>query len=106
MRGCAFELLGEVEKAVGDRIGANDEIFVGIERLAGADHEVEPVVIARDRGHHQDGVGFFGVQGAVGDVGDREILDRLAAFEFEVAFAVGLMRRLLRRMRRGGQRPQ
>ena len=61
-------------------------------------------MIARDRRHHQDGVGFFGVQGAVGDVGDRKILDRLAAFESEIAFAKKLVRRLLRRMRRGGQR--
>ena len=88
MRGCAFELLGEVVSPLRDRIGADDEIFVGVERLAGADHEVEPVMIAGDRRHHQDGVGFLGVERAVGDVGDREILDHLAAFQLEVAFAV------------------
>ena len=106
MRGCVFELLGDVVKPVGDRIGADDEIFLGVERLARADHEIEPVVIAGYRGHHQDGVGFLGVQRAVGNVGDREILDRLAAFQLEIAFAVELVRRLLRRMRRSRQRQQ
>ena len=33
-------------EAVGNRVGADDEIFLGIERPAGADHEVEPVMIA------------------------------------------------------------
>ena len=106
MRGCAFELLGEVERPLRDRIGADDEIFVGVQRLAGADQEVEPVVIARDRRHHQDGVGLLVVEFAVRDVGDRKILDHLAALELEVAFAVGLVRRLLRSMRRSRQRPQ
>jgi hypothetical protein len=40
------------------------------------------------------------------DVRDREILDRLAAFELQVAFAVELVRRLLRRMRGGRERQQ
>ena len=106
MRGCALELLGEVVQPVGDRVGADDEILVGVERLAGADHEIEPVMIAGDRRHHQDGVGFLRVQRAVGDVGDRKILDRLAAFELEVAFGERLMRRLLRRVAGGGQRQQ
>ena len=91
---------------VGDGVGADDKILVGVERLAGADHEVDAVVIAGDRRHHQNGVGLLLVELAVGDVGDRKILDRLAAFELEVALGEGLMRRLLRRMRRGGQRQQ
>ena len=93
-------------KAIADRIGANDEVFVGIERLAGADHEIEAVMVAAQRRHHQNGVGFLVVELAVGDVGDREILDRLAAFELEVAFAIELVRRLLRRMGQSGQRQQ
>jgi len=40
----------------------------------------------------------------VGDVGDRKIPDRLAAFQLEVACGEGLVRRLLRRMGEGGQR--
>jgi hypothetical protein len=63
-------------------------------------------MVAGDRRHHQNGVGFFGIQRAVGDVGDRKILDRLAALQFQVAFAKELMRRLLRRMGRDGQRQQ
>jgi len=93
-------------ETVRDRIGADDEIFVGVQRLAGADQEIEPVVIARDRRHHQDRVGLLVIELAVGDVGDRKILDHVAAFELEIAFAVGLVRRLLRGMRRGRQRQQ
>jgi hypothetical protein len=47
MRVCAFELLGEVVSPF-DRIGGDDEILVGIERLS--DHELIPVMIAADRG--------------------------------------------------------
>ena len=94
-----LRIAGRGRQPVGDRIGADDEIFVGIERLAGADHEIDAVMIARDRRHHQDDVRFFGVQCAVRDIGDREILDRLAAFQSEVAFTKELVRRLLRCMR-------
>ena len=106
MRGCAVRIARRGRQAVGDRIGADDEILVGVERLAGADQEVEPVVIARDRRHHQDGVGLLVVERAVGDVGDRKVPDRLAAFQLEVAFAVALVRRLLRGVRCGRQRHQ
>src|SRR3984957_10110053 len=47
----------------------------------------------------QYGVGFFLVKCPMRHIGDRETLDRLATFELQVAFAVGLVRRLLRRMR-------
>ena len=89
-------------EAVADRIGADDEILVGVERLAGPDHEIEPMMIAGDRRHHQDGVGLARVQRAVGDVGDREIPDRLAALQLEVAFVEQLVRRLLRRVGKAG----
>jgi hypothetical protein len=62
------------------------------------------MMIARNRRHHQHGVGLLVIELAVGDVGNRKILDNLAAFQLEIAFAVRLVRRLLRRMRRGGQR--
>jgi hypothetical protein len=101
-----FRIAGRGREAVGDRVGADDEIFFGVERLAGADHEVNAVVVAGNRGHHQDGIGFLGVQRAMGDIGDRKILDRLAAFQFEVPFGVKLVRRLLRRVGQSGQRQQ
>jgi hypothetical protein len=61
-------------------------------------------MIARDRRHHQDRVRFLRIERAMGDIGDREILDRLPALELEVAFGKGLVRRLLRRV--GGCRPR
>ena len=51
-------------------------------------------MISRNRRHHQNGVGLLGVQRAIGDVRDRKILDNLAAFQLEVAFAE---QRLVRR---------
>src|SRR5712692_9718049 len=83
-------------ETIPDRVRADDEILGWIERLAWTDHEIEPVVIAADRSHHQDHVGFFRVQRSVCDVGDREILDYLAAFQSEIADAVELVRRLVR----------
>jgi hypothetical protein len=91
-------------QTVPDRVGADDEIFVGVERLSRADHEIDPVMISRDRRHHQDGVGFVGIQRAVGHIGDREVLDHFTAFEREVSLAVELVRWLLRRVRRGWRR--
>jgi len=61
------------------------------------------MVIAADGGHHQDGIALVGVELAVRHVGNREILDHLAAFQLEVAHAVKLVRRLLGRMRRAGR---
>jgi hypothetical protein len=49
---------------------------------------------------------FFSFQLAVRDVGDREVLEDLAALQREIADPVGLMRRLLRcvgESRYGGQ---
>ncbi|MGA2057966.1 MAG: hypothetical protein ABSG88_22005 [Bradyrhizobium sp.] len=101
-----FGIARRGREPVADRIGADDEIPVGVERLAGTDHEIDAVVIAADRRHHQDGVGFFLIQCPMRNIGDREILDRLAAFELEIAFVVGLVRRLLWRMRRRRERQQ
>jgi hypothetical protein len=82
-------------QAVADRIGTDDEIPVGIERLARADHEIQTMVIAADGGDHQNGVGFVGVELAVRHIGNGKVLDHLAAFQREVARAVELVRRLL-----------
>ena len=84
---------------VADRVGADDEVLVGVERLAGADQEIEAVMIAADGGDHQDRVRFLLVELAVRDVGDREVLDDFAGLELEIADLVGLMRRLVRRVR-------
>jgi hypothetical protein len=60
-------------------------------------------MVAADRRHHQDRVGFLLVQRAVGDVGDREILDHLAAFQRQVADLVGLVRWLVRSVGKRGR---
>jgi hypothetical protein len=52
-------------------------------------------MIAADGGDHEDGVRLLRVQGAVRHVGDREVLDRLAALQLEVADFVLLVARLI-----------
>src|SRR5262245_28541603 len=52
-------------------------------------------MIAADGGHHQDCIGFLGVQHPVCDVGDGKILDNLAALELEVAHLIELVRGLI-----------
>jgi hypothetical protein len=71
MRVCAFELLGEVVSPF-DRIGGDDEILVGIERLS--DHELIPVMIAADRGAlvvHGPALKAFHALAATPDVTER-----------------------------------
>ena len=85
-----------------DRVGADDEILVGVERLAGADEKIEPMMIAAHRRDHQDRIRFLGVERAMRHIGDGEILDRLAALERKIADAIELMRRLVRPVRKGG----
>src|SRR5439155_512211 len=69
---------------VADGVGGDDEVLRGVQRLAGPDQEIQPVMVAGQGRDHQDRVRFLGVQRAVSDVGDREILDGLAALELEV----------------------
>jgi hypothetical protein len=71
-----------------DRVGANDEVLVGIEGLARADEKIEPMMIAADRGDHQDRIRLPGVERAMRDVGDGEVLDRLAALDRKIADAI------------------
>ncbi len=79
-----FARAGGAHAAAQD-IGANDEVAIGVEDLAGADHHFPPAGLAGDRmglGHvlipgkrvaDQDGVGAVFVQGPVGLVGDGEV---------------------------------
>ncbi len=79
--------------ASAQHVGADDEVAVGVERLAGADHVVPPaglagfvadaggVRVARESVQHQDGVGFGGVQFAISFVGDFDWRQRGAAIE-------------------------
>ena len=79
--------------AAADHIGADDEVAVGIERAAGADHGLPPAGLAGDRMHivdvlvagqrmaDQDGVGAVGVEFAIGLVGDLERGEIDAAIE-------------------------
>ena len=98
---------GRGSQAVADGVGGDDEVLRGIERLAGADEEVQAMVVAADGGDHQHGVGLLRVQRAVRHVRDGEVLDDLAALERELAEPVLLVRRLIgpvRKRRQGRQR--
>ena len=79
--------------AAADHIGADDEVAVGIERAAGADHGFPPAGLAGHRMHvvdvlvagqrmaDQNGVGAVGVEFAIGLVGDLERGEIDAAIE-------------------------
>ena len=70
--------------AAADDVGADDEITVGVDRLAGPDHGLPParlagdrmvvdhVLVAGQRMADQDGVAALGIQRAVGLVGDLQ----------------------------------
>ena len=78
-----------------EHIGADDEIAVGVDRLAGADHglppaglaghgmAVEDVLVAGQRMADQHGVAARGIERAVGLVGDLERAERHAGIELE-----------------------
>ena len=80
---------------VSDGVGTDHEVPVGVERLARPDHEVEPMVVSREGGDHQDGVGPLRVQRPVGDIRDREVTDDLTALELEIAHGMTLVGRLI-----------
>src|SRR5262245_50438571 len=93
---------GRGREAVADRVGRDNEVLGGVERAVRADEVVDAVMVAADRGHHEDRVRLARVQRAVRDVGDAEVSDRAAALELEVAHAVRLVRWISGRMRCGG----
>ena len=74
---------------------ADDEVAVGVERPAGADHGLPPAGLAGDRVHigdmlvagqrmaDQDGVGAVGIELAIGLVGDLERREIDAAIELQ-----------------------
>ena len=74
---------------------ADDEVAVGVDRLARADHVRPParlaghrvaardVLVAGQRVADEDGVGLVGVQRAVGLVGDLEVVEPVPGIEQE-----------------------
>ena len=103
LRGAGARRGGE---AVADGVGRHHEILVRVERLAGADEEVQPVVVAADRSDHQDRVRLLRVQLAVRHIGDGKVLDHIAALELQVAELSDLVGRLVGTVREreaGGQ---
>ena len=81
--------------AAADHVGADDEVAVGVERPAGADHGVPPAGLAGHRMHigdmliagqrmaDQNGVGAIGIEVAIGLVGDLERREIDAAIELQ-----------------------
>jgi len=93
---------GRGGQAVADGVRGHDEILGRVQRLAGADQEVEPMVIPGQRRDHQDGIRLLGVERAVRHVGDGEVLDDLSALQLEVTDLVELVGRIARTV--GGNR--
>ncbi|MGY4427533.1 hypothetical protein ACVWWO_000010 [Bradyrhizobium sp. F1.13.1] len=58
-------MLGEVVSPLPIASVQMMKYFVGIQRFARSDHEVDAMVISGDCGHHQDGIGFIRIQDAV-----------------------------------------
>ena len=98
--------------AAADHVGADDEVAVGVERPARADHGLPPAGLAGHRVHvvdmlvagqrmaDQDGVGAIGVELAIGLVGDLERREIDAAIELQ-----RLIDAELRHQRRADDRP-
>ena len=93
--------------AAADDVRADHEVAIGIDRQAGTDHRVPPaalagdgmrvgdMLVARQRVADQDGVRAFGVEFAIGLVGDLERRQRNAAIELQRL--IGAERHHLRR---------
>ena len=81
--------------AAADDVRADDEIMIGVDRLAGPDHRLPPagfagdrmdvgdVLVARQRVADEDGIAARGVQRPVGLIGDGERRERAAGVETE-----------------------
>ena len=81
--------------AAADHVGADDEIALGVDRLAGTDHGFPPAVLPGHRMHardmlvagqrmaDQDGVAALGIEPAIGLVGDLERRQLDAGIELE-----------------------
>jgi hypothetical protein len=102
MRGCALLLEGEVLSPLLIASVQMMKKLAGIEGPAGPDQVVESMMIAADRGDHQDGVRLVCIERTERDVGDLEVLDGLAALELQVALRIELMRRVRRAVGRNG----
>src|ERR1700722_1006029 len=78
------------------RIRADDEVLVGVERSAGPDHVIELVMVQSEAVLEQDGVVLGGVQFAVSDIGHLQVLEDTATFQLEFPKLRDLVRRLIR----------
>src|SRR4051794_31421023 len=78
------------------RIRADDEVLVSVERSAGPDHVIELVMVQSEAVLEQDGVVLGGVQLAVSDIGHLQILEGTATFQLKFPELRDLMRRLIR----------
>jgi hypothetical protein len=88
---------------IADRVGADDEVAVRIERPVGPDEKIQPVMGRADRGQDQDDIVVGGHTRPVRHIADPKIANDFAAFERQVAELQRLMRtvdpaRLQRRM--------
>src|SRR6516162_4285493 len=70
----------------------------------GPDHVIELVVVEGEAVLEQDGVVLGGVQFAVSDIGELQVLQDAAAFQRKLSEARDLVRRLIRPVGKCGRR--
>ena len=95
--------------ATTDRISPDDEIFIGVKRLAGADMRIIGMPATAGAGHQQNGVALVRIQRAPGDIPNLHGSDLTAIFKGEPAGIIDRLGLSLRRHRchhqRGRQHP-
>src|SRR5262249_44508984 len=96
--GLAFTVAGRSRQPVADRVGSDDEVLVGVERLARADQKIDAMMISSNRGRHQNRIILVLVQRPMRDVRNGKVLDDLPALELQITLLEQLVRRLVRSM--------
>jgi len=81
---------------VAQRVRADDEVLVGVERTAGANQVIDLVMVEPKAMHEQDGIVLGGVESAVGDVRHFEVREDTAALQLQIAEVRDLVRGLIR----------
>src|SRR5262249_14171389 len=67
------------------KLGGNNKIFVGVESFPGADQKLVVVMITAKMLKREDGIIMCRAEPTVRDIGDLEVVNRLAAFEAKAA---------------------
>jgi hypothetical protein len=90
----------EVGLCVAKCIRTDDEVLVGVERPAGADHVIDLVMVQSEAMHEKDRVVLCGIELAVRHIRHPEVRNYPAALQRKFAEICDLVRRLVRPMGR------